>query len=154
MEFPRVEFPRADWPARAEVVAKGMAPVLDQVRTVQAVAKVFRMEQKKSTPTAISSPDTPSFFYIKSERQYIKIQLEEILYIESLRNHVRIITKDKKYTTLLGISQIEAKLPPQSFMRVHRSFVVALSQINQFSHGQVIIGEKVPKTYREDICNS
>jgi len=81
------------------------------------------------------------FFYIQSERQFHKILLKEILYIESLRNHIRIVTADKKFTTLISISEINQKLPEDEFARIHRSYIVALKKIECFNHSSVQIGK-------------
>ncbi|HEX6181698.1 MAG TPA: LytTR family DNA-binding domain-containing protein, partial [Chitinophagaceae bacterium] len=79
------------------------------------------------------------FFYIKSERKFIKILVDEVIYIESLRNHIKVVTENGNFITLLSISQIEEKLSPQHFIRIHRSFIVPVSRIKQFSQTQVTV---------------
>lgn len=116
-------------------------------RFTKAMGKVFRLEQKQFQIQSIVPP-TPStleapFIYIKSDRQFVKILLDDILYIESIRNHILIVTESKKYTTLLSLSQIEEKLPPQRFLRIHRSYIIACAKIDQFSHSNITIGSKL-----------
>ncbi len=128
-------------------------------RFLQAVAKVFRwenlQEHRSHKPQHLETPtESPSFFYIKSERQYTKILLEEMLYIESIRNHVKIVTTSGVHTTLMGISQLEEKLPPQHFIRIHRSYIVATSKIRQFSPSELSIGDKIlsiGSLYRQEV---
>lgn len=126
-------------------------------RFLKAIGKVFRLENNPlsfAPPPMAKPPTEPAFFYIKSERQFIKILLEEVLYIESLRNHVKILTSNATYTTLLGISQMEEKLPPQHFIRIHRSFIVSLSKVSRFSQGNLMVGEQhlpIGQSYREQV---
>jgi len=111
-------------------------------RFLKAIGKVFRLDQPLTSALPERTSSEPAFFYIKSDRQFTKIFLDEVIYIESLRNHIRIITTEGQHTTLLGISQIEEKLPPQYFMRIHRSFIVPLSKVKRFSQTQLTVGEK------------
>lgn len=126
-------------------------------RFLKAVAKVFRLENNvlpSSNLVSLTELKEPAFFYIKSERQFIKILLEEVLYMESLRNHIKIVTTQGGFTTLLGISQMEEKLPPQHFLRIHRSFIVSLSKIRQFSQTELSVGEKIlpiGNLYRKEV---
>lgn len=117
-------------------------------RFLRALSKIHHFEQQKlpiTTPLMMGQPPleaNPAFFYIQSERQFVKILLEDVLYIESLRNHVKIITLSDNHVTLKSISEMERKLPPQHFIRIHRSYIVNLSKIQQFTHSNIQIGEK------------
>ena len=126
-------------------------------RFLKAVSKVYRLE-KHNAPVfnhpVQNETEAPSFFYVKCERQFVKILLDEVLYIESLRNHVRIATADKSYITLMGLSQIEEKLPPQFYLRIHRSYIVAQNKIDQFSQTHLHIGDKtlpIGNLYRNEV---
>lgn len=110
-------------------------------RFLKAVGKVLHHDfmpvgSSVSTETTTEAP----FIYIKSDRQFVKILLDDVLYIESVKNHVQIVTTKGKYITLMTISEMEEKLPPQRFIRVHRSFIVALMKIEQFSHTNLTAG--------------
>lgn len=126
-------------------------------RFLKAVGKVYQLQQRTVPvlqPAQEKKEENSSFFYIKSDRQFIKILLEEVLYIESLRNHVKIITTTGNYTTLLGISQMEQKLPPQHFARIHRSYLVALTKVDRFTQTNLSIGEQtlpIGLNYREEV---
>ena len=114
-------------------------------RFLKAIEKIRYFEQKQLLPlTTANTPATasPSFFYIRSNRQFIKINLDEVLYIQSLRNHIRIVTTTSSHIALTAIGEMEEKLPPQHFMRVHRSYIVALSKIHQFTPTSVLVGEQ------------
>ena len=82
----------------------------------------------------------PDHIYVKSEYQTIKILLNDILYIEGLKDYVKIHTVDKTIITRLNVKGINAKLPSNQFVRIHRSFIVSLSKIDTFQKQQIRIG--------------
>jgi DNA-binding LytR/AlgR family response regulator len=126
-------------------------------RFLKSVGKIYRMRQSAAPLINSLQPteeENASFFYIKSDRQFIKILLAEVLYIESLRNHVKIVTITGNHTTLLGISQMEQKLPPQHFTRIHRSYLVALTKVDRFTQTNLTIGDKtlpIGQNHREEV---
>jgi DNA-binding LytR/AlgR family response regulator len=92
------------------------------------------------------------FIIIKSEYKNIKIRLDEILYIEALDNYVRIFTHGKTYTPLINLKTIVTMLPRNRFVRIHKSFVVALSQIKVFTKDYATVGNRtlpVGRAYAE-----
>lgn len=111
---------------------------------LKAVGKVLQAEKIQEAlpenPAQISFGDTP-FIYIKSERQFVKILLNKILYVESLKNHVKITTQKEAIITLVTISEMEEKLPPQHFLRIHRGYIVAISKIEKFTSASIFIGK-------------
>ncbi|MEL6925457.1 MAG: DNA-binding response regulator, partial [Bacteroidota bacterium] len=94
-------------------------------RLLQAVGKCFRLQNQLApvvpAPQAIAPQSAPAFIYVKAEREHVKILLDQILYLESIRNHVRIQTEEGSVITLRKISEMEEKLPVRHFLRVHRS---------------------------------
>ena len=120
------------------------------VRFMQAIAKVYRLANKQLTvkpTTPIAATNRPNFVapfvYVKVDREFVKVLLSDILYIESVKNHICIATQHKKYLTLLSIGEMEQKLPPQYFIRVHRSYIVSLSKIDSFTHSSLIVYEQI-----------
>ncbi|MBI9059761.1 MAG: response regulator transcription factor [Labilibaculum sp.] len=110
-------------------------------RFIKAVNRYFKLkkhdfqitEKKESIST-----DQP-FIFVKSDKKMVKVFLHEILFIESQRNYVSIyLEKDKEIVTLNTISNIQEKLPESNFLRVHRSFVIAINKIETYS--STIIG--------------
>lgn len=94
--------------------------------------------------------------FVRSERKMIKINFCEILFIESLADYIKIHLKDKTVVTRETISSIEAKLPQNNFLRVHRSFVVALDAIDSFTNELVEIGKKqipISRSYKETVLS-
>src|SRR5665213_1032866 len=87
----------------------------------------------------------PDFLYVKSNQRYDKIQLDDILYIESMLNYINIITEKGKYTIYSSLKGAEAHLPKARFLRVHKSYIAALSKISAIeSHQLYIAGFQLP----------
>lgn len=83
-----------------------------------------------------------NFVFIKSEYRLIKINLPEILFLSGLRDYTQIFVKGKlsPYTTLQNLKDFEAKLPENGFIRVHRSYIISLNQIDSISRNEITIG--------------
>ena len=82
------------------------------------------------------------FIYLKADRKMIKVMLQDILYIESARDYLKIFTRCGSIITRQTISSIEAMLSESEFIRIHRSFIVSISKINSFTHEAVEIEKK------------
>ena len=72
---------------------------------------------------------TNDFFFVKADGGLVKILFEEILFIEALKEYVKIVTKDKSVITYHTISGLEEKLPAGKFYRIHRSYIVNIKAI-------------------------
>jgi two-component system LytT family response regulator len=93
-------------------------------------------------------------FFVRADRKMIKICFDEILFIESLADYIKIHLSDKTVVTRETISNIEAKLPQKNFIRVHRSFIVSLQSITSFTNELVEIGKKqipISRTYKNSV---
>ncbi len=102
-------------------------------------------------------PEKSESFFVRTERKMVKICFSEILYIESLADYVKIHLADKTIVTRETISGIEAKLPQQEFIRIHRSFIVALSAIDSFTNEYVEIGKKqipISRSYKKEVLET
>jgi DNA-binding LytR/AlgR family response regulator len=93
-------------------------------------------------PLTAPQPETATdaFLYFRSERKMVKVFLRDILYVESLKDYVRIHTTKGTIITKYAITALEAMLPGPSFLRVHRSFLVSLNKIESFTSDQIAIG--------------
>jgi len=86
-----------------------------------------------SPPAPMPPADTSPLIYFRADRKMQKVLLADILYIESLKDYSRIITKTKKIITKQGISFIEGQLPRNAFIRIHRSYIVAIDKIDSYT---------------------
>lgn len=101
-------------------------------------------------------PEKNDFIFVRSDRRMIKINFSEIMYIESIGDYVKIHLQDKTVVTRETISGIEAKLPPKDFIRVHRSFLVSLVNIDSFTSEFVEIGKKqipVSRSFKSEVLH-
>jgi len=95
-----------------------------------------------------------NYFFVRSDRKMIKIDFSEIKYIESLSDYIKIHLVDKTVLTRETISNIEIKLPQNDFVRVHRSFIVAISFIDSYTNEDIEIeGKEIPisRTYKDAV---
>jgi two-component system LytT family response regulator len=85
------------------------------------------------------------------------LQFRDILYLQGLRDYVAIQTKDKKILTLQSLRSFEESLATDRFVRIHRSYIIALKQINYVERQRVYIGKTPPPisdSYRESLSKS
>jgi DNA-binding LytR/AlgR family response regulator len=116
---------------------------------------VNKMRQTPTTTSAIQvtseAAERPYIFFNVGKKR-VKIFLDEILYIESLKEYVRIFTKEKSILTKFQLGQIESLLARNNFIRVHRSFIVAKDKIDAFTASDLEInGKQIPvgRSYKE-----
>ena len=96
-------------------------------------------------PVSVSKPEKKQeFFFVKSEYKQIKINFSEILYIEGLKDYVKIYLKDnpKPILTLMSLKKLEEELPSENFMRIHRSFIIGLDKIETIERNHIVIGKE------------
>ena len=79
------------------------------------------------------------FIFIKTEYKIVRVKLEDIKYIEGMREYIRIhLTNDKPIMTLLSMKAMEAQLATKNFMRVHRSYIVNLNKIITIERNRIV----------------
>lgn len=96
------------------------------------------------------------FFFIKCDNKFVKVLVDDILYIESLQNYVKIYCSSNTYVTLLSLKSVLRELPESKFMQIHKSYIANVSKISMVDGNQVIIDEaKLPisRTLRLDVYN-
>lgn len=124
-------------------------------RFIKAVDKV--MEYYSDRKEAIKTNKNDSrFLFVKTEYRYERIDIEDILYIEGMKDYLRIICSDKKIMTLQSFLKIEESLPSDKFCRVHKSYMVALDKIRSVERGVILIADKripVSNTYKDSFYN-
>ncbi|WP_333819749.1 LytR/AlgR family response regulator transcription factor [Ohtaekwangia sp.] len=112
-------------------------------RFLRAVHRAINPEQKHQAVANRESLATENerFLYVRADRKMVKIMVEEIRYIESLKDYVRIFLPEKQVITKQTITALEEMLPEHDFMRIHRSFIVALNKIDSYNLNSVFIGK-------------
>jgi DNA-binding LytR/AlgR family response regulator len=99
---------------------------------------------QNTSPITAGKENGTDFFFVKSEYQNIKIDLSDITYIEGLGDYIKIYltSKEKPVLTLMSLKTFEEKLPPANFIRVHRSFIIAVNKITSLTKSNILIGIK------------
>ncbi|MEP6747691.1 MAG: LytTR family DNA-binding domain-containing protein, partial [Bacteroidota bacterium] len=101
-------------------------------------------ESGVAAPVVELTAEKPHLFFNVSKKK-VKIMIEDILYIESVKEYIRITTKGKTILTKFNLHEIENTLPGQQFIRVHRSFIVAKNKIDAFTPADIeIAGQQIP----------
>ncbi|HMH21197.1 MAG TPA: LytTR family DNA-binding domain-containing protein [Puia sp.] len=107
-----------------------------------------------ATYAPVQDRKNDSFVYFRADRKMVKVLLNEILYIESMKDYVKVITADATIITKQSISSVEAMLPEKLFVRTHRSFIVSLGNIRSFTNELIEVGKTqipVGKLYRNAV---
>jgi DNA-binding LytR/AlgR family response regulator len=94
--------------------------------------------------------------FIKNHERLTKISIVDILYIEAERNYCRIFTKGKEYLLVMTLKEMDEKLPEEHFMRIHRSFIINITHIDEVAISYVTVAKKtIPlnKSSRENLLN-
>ncbi|MBN8855206.1 MAG: DNA-binding response regulator [Sphingobacteriales bacterium 50-39] len=115
-------------------------------RWVKAVSKAFQTAGPLVVPGPGAVPSESarkdSFVYFRMDRKMVKVMLQDIVYVESMKDYVKVHTSDGVIITKQSISSVEAMLPEQSFIRTHRSYIVNIDKIKSYTHELIEI-EKV-----------
>jgi DNA-binding LytR/AlgR family response regulator len=106
-------------------------------RFLKAVNKVFQ-PNISSPPVSLPANEQQkepanTFMYFRAERKMVKIFFDEILFIESLKDYIRIVTASRTIVTRYVLSELEEVLPPGSFLRIHKSYVIAINKIESYN---------------------
>jgi two-component system, LytTR family, response regulator len=122
----------------------------------------FLRAVNKASPSSITRTDSlipeekksEAFVYFRVDRKMVKVMLTDILYIESMKDYIKVFTTNGTLVTKQSISSVEEMLPDNLFVRVHRSYIVSLSNIKNFTSELIGIGDtEVPigKLYRNGV---
>ena len=121
------------------------------LKSVSRAVETINLEEK-NIKELITPKD--NFIFLKSGRELLKFNLNDILYVEALASFTKIFTAGKTTVISESISELHSKLPPDSFLRIHKSYLVPLNKIIGISTKNVIIeNHKIPMglSYRESI---
>ncbi|MEP7232116.1 MAG: LytTR family DNA-binding domain-containing protein [Ginsengibacter sp.] len=125
-------------------------------RFVKAVNKAFLLKGH-NVNEAKPIPDVPaadSFVYVRCDRKMVKVMLQDIFYIESMKDYVKIFTANETIITKLSLNSVQSMLPEKEFLRTHRSYIASVSKIKSYTHEVVEINKaEIPigKLYRSDV---
>ena len=128
-------------------------------RFIKAINKYFepkehRIEEHKPIT---EEHKQEAFVYFRADRKMVKVMLNDILYIESMKDYVKIFTANETVITKQPLSAVEGMLPENQFIRTHRSFIVSLSKIKSYNNELIDIGKtEIPigKLFRNGVMKA
>lgn len=113
---------------------------------------VDRIKERSSSEESILFKG--DFVFVKSDSALVKVDIRNVKWVEALADYVALVTTEKKFVCHSTMKAIEGKLPPDQFVRVHRSYIVRIDQIDQIEDKTVSVGRKVIPvggTYRDGL---
>jgi len=117
-------------------------------RFLKAVNKAFEINGKSNAEISVHNEESKRenpFVYFRADRKMIKVMLSDILYIESMKDYIKVVTVNGNIITKQSITSVEAMLPENRFIRSHRSFIVSLHKIKSFTTEVIEIDkEEIP----------
>ena len=131
-------------------------------RFVLAVNRFFNFRPAGDFPAFVAPADNAAagaedgFIYLKAEKKMVKVFLKDIVMIESLRDYVKVITSSQQIISYQKIGYLEEKLPEKKFLRIHRSYIIAVDQILSFNTTSVDITSRslpIGRSYKDMVMN-
>lgn len=125
-------------------------------RFLKAMNKVyehFGFLRQQNVYENVPAKNTEQFLYLKIDRKTVKTNVKDILWIESQKDYIKVILKDRSILTKQKISILEDLLPEENFLRIHRSFIIAIDKIESFNTSTIdISGKQLPigRNYKND----
>ncbi|RZK55892.1 MAG: response regulator transcription factor [Pedobacter sp.] len=132
---------------------KAVEKVHNQLQKAEPVAPAPEPPQIQSFVSAPAPQQVQDFIFVKTEHKIQKIQLDDILYIEGLKDYISIFTKTERVITLQNMKKMEETLPKGDFIRVHKSYIIALDKIESIERSRISIASKIipiGDTYRDE----
>jgi len=125
------------------------------IKAVDKVAAEMMAEAESVTTVAVPAEELPDndFIFVKADYQMQKVRLADIIFIEGMKDYLRIHLENSRIMTLMSFSRMEKALPSSRFKRIHKSFIIPVDKIDQVERTVVTIGShKIPigNKYRKD----
>ena len=116
-------------------------------RFLKSVLRAQQIHTPKNLPIETSTANAPEidhdFMFVRAEYENVKINFADILFIEGLKDYVKIYTTDNKYTlTLISLIKLENLLSSKGFARIHRSYIINIKHVKSIQKNKVLIAEK------------
>lgn len=119
----------------ADYIIKPVTPA----RLIQAIDKARELIESTTEELSVSEEE---FIFIRDSNIIRRIKLDDILFVESMRDYVKLHTPQKFYAIHTTLKAVEDRLPASKFLRVHRSYIVAIEKIDTIREGVIIVQEK------------
>ena len=116
------------------------------------------LKERDMLYSIVENKDNSDFIFVKSKSRLVKLKTKDIFFIEALKDYVVINTNTTRYTIHSTMKDIERKMPSESFVRVHRSYIVNLHKIFEIESPNLILEQNnkiipIGGSYREDLLS-
>lgn len=123
---------------------------------LEASNKALQWFELKGAADCNTGDEEEKYIYVKSEYKLVQISLKDILYIEGLKDYVKIYTEteSRPIMSLMSLKSLEERLPASRFLRVHRSYIVQKSKIKLIDRGRIVFGKEyipISDSYKQDL---
>lgn len=112
-------------------------------RFYKAILKARAVIHRPTLPETTPSQPARDFLFVRTEARLVKVQFNTLLYVEAMQNYCMLHTTDARVMTLQPIKQLKEQLPTEQFVRVHKSYLVNISQIDSVARNRIFIGKHV-----------
>ena len=109
---------------------------------MKAIAKFMHYRGGEAVSSEKTKSDDKAYMFFKVGREQVKILLDDIHYIEGLSDYIKVHTKDRSYVASEKLGYMEEKLPSSSFVRIHKSFIIALNKVSSYNASQVMVNNQ------------
>ncbi|SEQ86598.1 two component transcriptional regulator, LytTR family [Hyunsoonleella jejuensis] len=130
---------------------------LDLQRTIELTLSQISSEEKPANKIETISGDSlilSDSIFVRHLNSMVKISITDVLYIEAERNYCRIHSKNREYLLVMTLKDMDEKLPSKHFLRVHRSYIINISKLDEVANSHVVIGKKaipISKPLKEEL---
>ena len=130
--------------------------VIDYLLKPIAYEKFFAAVQKANNRmfTKLAAADVSNYIFIKSDHRQIKVNFDEIYYLESFRDYITVHTTKDKILTLQSLRSFEETLPADKFIRIHKSHIVAIEKITAIENNRILIHDTflpIGEVYKDQV---
>lgn len=104
----------------------------------------------------VDTSKSDSYIFIKVDKKMMKINIEEILFIEGMKEYIKVVTPDKTYITHRSLTSLSEELPAERFLRIHKSYVIALNKVKSIEGNRIQIQSytiPIGRNYSKDVKN-
>lgn len=109
-------------------------------RFLKAISKLKKTESSSQEFTSsLEKNKKEDYTFIKVDRRNVRIEYDDILYIESVKNHVKFVLTNTNYIVLINLQEVQSKFNQNKFIRVHKSYIVALSKVQSYNNTNIQI---------------
>ncbi len=129
-------------------------------RFMKSIEKYYKLRSNEKNTVSMSAESSVAeepFVYVKDDKKLFKVFLKDIIFIESMKDYLKIHTENGNYVTKETISHFEEILPEDRFLRIHRSYIVSVDRITAITTSSIEIGKKeltIGRSYKQSVTRS